>query len=47
VLDQKSIDIIQATIDTFEKKPSVGQLRTKLNNQFSYGICACVLNVGS
>ena len=47
VLDQKSIDLIQATIDTFEKKPSVGQLRTKLNNQFSYGICACVLNVGS
>jgi len=44
VLDHKTIDLIQATIDTFEKRPSVGELRTKLNNQFSYGICACVLN---
>ena len=44
VLSNEIIEDINNTIQTFEEKPSVGQIKNVLGDKYLYGQYQCVLN---
>lgn len=44
ILPKETIELVKATIDTFDKTPTVASLQKIMGTQFTYGEYACVLN---